>query len=74
MKTRKLDESMPGIFDKVAEAVKEKENCEGYNLSNCCGATMYGDICSACKEHTDNQCADCEESNDCPNYKSMENI
>jgi len=34
--------------------------CNGYLLSACCGATLkWGDICTNCFEHADNQCEDC---------------
>lgn len=37
------------------------ENCDGKTTSFCCGASIVNeDICSDCKEHTDNECSDCE--------------
>ncbi len=35
--------------------------CNGYQESNCCGATISVEtpFCSKCKEHATNKCADC---------------
>ena len=34
--------------DKQIELLNDVKDGE----SNCCGASMYGDICSSCKEHS----------------------
>lgn len=45
----------------------DKNTCNGYELSNCCGAIIVcSDICSECKEHCGNACEDCDEI-DCEN-------
>jgi hypothetical protein len=40
------------------------EDCPSKGDSICCCATMYGDICSDCGEHTTDTCEDC------PDYKT----
>ncbi len=44
------------------------EECDGWQKSNCCWATIYqdSDICSDCKEHCETVCYDCE--NICEDY------
>jgi len=39
------------------------ENCDGFMLSDCCGAPCDTDvlICSDCKEHCSTWCDDCED-------------
>jgi len=55
------------------EKRKNTENCDGYQLSNCCNARIYDetDICSnrICHEHCDTQCSDCEDV--CEDHKTM---
>jgi len=54
---------------KIAEEIKL---CEGYKLSNCCGAGLeWTDICKDCKEHADTQCADCDHLSYCENAKTI---
>lgn len=40
---------------------KKFDECDYKNLSICCGAKIYTDtdLCSDCKEHTDDCCKDC---------------
>ena len=52
------------MVENVNQMEKEKETrdeCEGWSLSNCCGAIIYSDtdICTKCKEHCSNMCEDC---------------
>lgn len=60
---RMMEQQLNRWLDSQAEF--DCDNCEGKTESACCGATIInGDICSECKEHTDNQCFDCEFSPD----------
>lgn len=69
---------MDGIVKLAQEIVKgftqeEMENCDGYKLSNCCGAFIDSDIpiCSDCKEHATNECSECD-AKDCPNRVNLD--
>ena len=47
-----------------------RETCDGPQMSECCGARIkWGDICSDCGEHTENQCSNCEEQEGCPHVE-----
>lgn len=48
----------------------EKKNCDGYKLSNCCGAPIVNGICTDCNEHTTNECSTCL-IKDCPNLSNQ---
>jgi len=41
--------------------------CDGWKRSVCCDAPIYEDtdICSECGEHTECQCVDCEDIENC---------
>jgi len=49
--------------------IDETLECDLYNQSNCCNAPFYGesDVCTACMEHADIACNDCELFNECNN-------
>ena len=43
--------------------------CDGYMLSDCCGAPIDTDIliCSECKDHCGNYCDNCDDAEECEN-------
>ena len=44
----------------------KNSDCNGWATSACCGGLLImGDICSICKEHTESQCAGCEDVETC---------
>lgn len=50
--------------------MSETNDCYGWALSQCCGASIkWTDICTACGEHCDTQCDNCDEQdkNSCDN-------
>ena len=52
----------------TVEDKQEMLTCEGWKMSNCCGAKIeFADVCSECKEHADTSCSDCEIYNECNN-------
>lgn len=57
-----------GDADRMAK-MYETEKCDLYNLSGCCNAPFWleSDVCSACKEHASNCCADCGSYRICVN-------
>ena len=45
------------------------QDCNGWELSDCCNAPTDTDIliCSDCKEHCGLMCDECDEKHDCKN-------
>ena len=62
-------ELMDAVY--IPMTMEEKEQCEGYRLSDCCGGELiHYDICKDCGEHSANECETCDEE-DCPNRKLL---
>ena len=41
-------------------------NCNNWALSECCGSSIkWGDICTSCLYHCDNECVNCDDSEEC---------
>jgi len=51
----------------------DQRNCDGFNRSNCCDASIDLDIglCGKCRDHAETQCADCEDKQGCENYATV---
>ncbi len=54
--------------------IKDSEECDLYNKSNCCNAAMLDevDMCMDCKEYCSSCCLDCDLSDICINENKRE--
>jgi len=52
---------------------EDQRNCDGFNRSNCCDASIDLDIglCGKCNDHAETQCYDCEDKQGCENYATV---